>query len=102
MKKISFFLLILINSLVLICSQDFYQILEVNREVDEQTLKKAFRKLSLKYHPDRNKGKWIKKGDPNAQEMFIRINKAYETLSDPERRKIYDIYGEEGLNQQNQ
>jgi DnaJ-related protein SCJ1 len=85
----------LLNLLVVSAGDDFYKILEIPREADNKQIKKSFRTLSLKYHPDKNPG------DKYAHEMFLKINKAYETLSDPEKRKIYDIYGEEGLSQNN-
>ena len=59
-------------------------------------MKASYRKLSQKYHPDKNQG------NKESQDMFIKINKAYETLTDPEKRKIYDIYGEEGLSKEGQ
>ena len=66
------------------CNDDFYKILGVERSSTEKEMKSAYRKLSAKYHPDRNPG------NKSAQDMFIKITKAYETLSDPEKRKIYD------------
>jgi DnaJ-related protein SCJ1 len=90
MNKLLFPSLLFISLCVLTTSTSFYDILEVTAEADDKTIKKSFRKLSLKYHPDKN---------PDNHEMFLKINKAYETLMDPEKRKIYDIYGEEGLNQ---
>lgn len=64
-------------------SRDYYEILGVQKEATKQEIHKAFRKLAKKYHPDVNK-------DKNAQEDFIRIFKAYETLSDEKKRKEYD------------
>lgn len=64
--------------------------LGVSKTADEDTLKKAYRKLALKYHPDKNK-------EPGATEKFKDISEAYEVLSDKEKRSIYDQYGEEGL-----
>ena len=78
----------------ILCGEDYYKLLEITQEANEREIKKAFRTLSLKYHPDRNKG------NKDAHEMFLKINKAYETLTDPEKKKIYDIYGEEGLNKE--
>lgn len=72
-------------------AEDFYKLLNIKRDATDKDIKKAFRKLSLKYHPDRNHG------DDLANEMYLNINKAYETLMDPEKRQIYDVYGEEGL-----
>ena len=68
----------------------YYEILGVNRNATKDELKKAFRTLARKYHPDVNKA-------PDAAEKFKEIGKAYETLSDDNKRQIYDRYGEEGL-----
>lgn len=70
---------------------DYYNILGVNKTASIDEIKKAYRKLALKYHPDRNK-------DPNATEKFKEINEAYEILSNSEKREIYDKYGKDGLN----
>ena len=68
---------------------DYYNILGVDKNADEKTIKKAYRKLALKYHPDKNKG------DKKAEEKFKQINEAYTVLSDPEKRKKYDKYGKD-------
>lgn len=72
---------------------DYYKTLGVARDASQDAIKKAFRKLALKYHPDRNKGK------PGAEEAFKTINEAYAVLSDPEKRKQYDMYGADGFRQ---
>lgn len=68
--------------------KDYYKILGVNKNASADEIKKAFRKLALKYHPDKTKG------DKSAEEKFKEINEANEVLSDPEKRKKYDRLGE--------
>jgi molecular chaperone DnaJ len=70
--------------------RDYYSILGVERDADDNGLKKAFRKLALEYHPDRNP-------EPEAIEKFREAQEAYEVLTDPEKRQIYDHLGHEGL-----
>lgn len=70
---------------------DYYKILEISKTTDKDGIKKAYRKLALKYHPDRNQN------DKNAENKFKQINEAYQVLSDDERRSIYDKYGKAGL-----
>jgi molecular chaperone DnaJ len=70
---------------------DYYEVLEVSRDCTGAELKKAYRKLALKYHPDRNPD------DKEAEEKFKVVNEAYQVLSDDEKRAIYDRYGKEGL-----
>ena len=70
---------------------DYYEVLEIERNSDQETIKKAYRKLALKYHPDRNQG------NKEAEEKFKLINEAYEVLSDNEKRQIYNQYGKDGL-----
>jgi molecular chaperone DnaJ len=70
---------------------DYYEVLEVSRDCSGAELKKAYRKLALKYHPDRNPD------DKDAEEKFKLINEAYQVLSDDEKRSIYDRYGKAGL-----
>ncbi len=66
---------------------DYYKILGINKTASEKEIKKAYRKLAVKYHPDKNKG------NKQAEEKFKEINEAYTVLSDPEKRKKYDKYG---------
>ncbi|EGC33992.1 heat shock protein [Dictyostelium purpureum] len=68
----------------------YYDILGVSRDASETEIKKAYRKLAIKYHPDKN-------SEPGAVDKFKEITVAYEVLSDGEKREIYDKYGEEGL-----
>ncbi len=71
--------------------KDYYKILGVPRNASEEEIKKAYRKLALQYHPDRNPG------NKEAEEKFKLASEAYEVLRDPEKREIYDRYGIEGL-----
>lgn len=66
---------------------DYYSILGLTKSASEQDIKKAYRKLALQYHPDRNKG------DKKAEEKFKEVTKAYEVLSDPQKRRTYDQFG---------
>ncbi|EGC29368.1 hypothetical protein DICPUDRAFT_58843 [Dictyostelium purpureum] len=68
----------------------YYELLEVPVDASQEDIKRAYRVLALKYHPDKNP-------DPSAAEQFKEISEAYGVLSDPERRKLYDQYGAEGL-----
>jgi len=72
--------------------RDYYEVLGVHREVGADELKKAYRKLALQSHPDRNPG------DQQAEERFKEAAEAYEVLRDPQKREIYDRFGHEGLN----
>jgi molecular chaperone DnaJ len=74
---------------------DYYSVLGVDRNADAEALKKAYRAMALKYHPDRNQG------DSEAEARFKEAAEAYSVLSDPEKRRLYDQYGHEGLKGQN-
>jgi len=73
--------------------KDYYDTLGVQRNASDADIKKAYRKLAMKHHPDRNKG------DKTAEEKFKDLNEAYAVLSDPEKRKQYDMYGADGFRQ---
>jgi molecular chaperone DnaJ len=70
---------------------DYYQLLGVDRSADADEIKKAYRRLAVKYHPDKNKG------SKESEERFKEITQAYEVLRDPDKRAVYDRYGEQGL-----
>lgn len=74
--------------------RDYYEVLGVSKDADAKEIKKAYRKLAMKYHPDKNPG------DKAAEEKFKEINEAYEVLSDEEKRSTYDRFGHDGLNGQ--
>tara|TARA_X000000950_G_scaffold282169_1_gene380492 strand:+ start:541 stop:1671 length:1131 start_codon:yes stop_codon:yes gene_type:complete len=71
--------------------QDFYDVLGVSKSVDDTSLKSAYRKLAMKYHPDRNPG------DTDAEKKFKEISEAYDVLSNPEKKAAYDQYGHEAF-----
>lgn len=71
---------------------DYYKILQVEKNAKDEDLKKAYRKLAMKWHPDKNPN-----NKKDAEAKFKQISEAYEVLSDPQKRAIYDQYGEEGL-----
>lgn len=71
--------------------QDYYELLEVSKTADEAEIKKAYRKLAMKYHPDRNPD------DPSAEEKFKEIQQAYAVLSDKQKRAAYDQFGHAGV-----
>ncbi len=75
-----------------VTKRDFYEVLGVVREAPADEIKKAYRQMALKFHPDRNPG------DEEATRRFKEAAEAYEILSDPDKRKRYDRYGHAGLN----
>ena len=68
-------------------TEDYYQILNIKRDASPEEIKKAYRKLARKYHPD------VNPGDKQSEERFKKISQAYDVLSDPKKREIYDNYG---------
>ena len=67
--------------------RDYYDVLGIDRNADEKTIKKAYRKLAKKYHPDTNAG------NADAADKFKEVNEAYDVLSDPKKKKMYDQFG---------
>ena len=72
--------------------KDFYKLLGIKKNATENEIKKAYRKMALKYHPDKNK-------NPGAEDRFKEIAEAYDVLSSKDKKQIYDNYGYEGLEQ---
>lgn len=71
--------------------RDYYDVLGIGKTADAGTIKKAYRKLAKKYHPDTNKD------NPEAEKLFKEVTEAYNVLSDPEKKKVYDRFGHDGL-----
>ncbi len=73
--------------------RDYYDVLGVSKDADSNSLKSAYRKLAMQYHPDKNPG------DSNAEEKFKEVSEAYEVLSNSEKRQAYDAYGHDAFSQ---
>ena len=71
--------------------KDYYEVLGVNKNATDEELKKAYRKLAKQYHPDANPD-----NKEEAEKKFKEVNEAYETLSNPQKRKMYDQFGADG------
>src|SRR5881397_3402024 len=74
--------------------RDYYEVLGVNRDASDEDIKKAYRRLAMKFHPDRNPD------NPKAEEHFKEAKEAYEILSDQQKRAAYDQYGHAGIDPQ--
>ncbi|KAK8139086.1 DnaJ-related protein SCJ1 [Apiospora sp. TS-2023a] len=81
---------------LVVCAEDYYKILGINKQASDKQIKSAYRQLSKKYHPDKNPN------DDTAHEKFVEVAEAYEALIDADSRKIYDQYGHEGLKKRQQ
>ena len=73
--------------------RDYYEVLGLNRDVSTDEIKKAFKKLAMKYHPDRNPD------NPKAEDNFKEAKEAYEILTDPQKKSAYDQFGHAGVDQ---
>ena len=96
-KPITTFLILFFIFPNIFCGEDYYKLLGVKRSATKSEIRRAFKKLSLKYHPDKNKD-----NPEKAKAKFIKIANAYEVLNDDKLRKIYDEQGEEGVKQHQQ
>lgn len=74
---------------------DYYQVLGVGRDTNDTNIKKAYKRLAMKYHPDRNRD-----DKATAESKFKEVKEAYEVLSNPQKRQLYDQFGHDGVNQQ--
>lgn len=88
--KIMISLIFSINLISSDQNRDFYKVLEITHDASDAQIKRSYMKLSKKFHPDKNK-------DPKAADIFTDINDAYQTLLDPNKRRVYDLYGEPGV-----
>ena len=73
--------------------RDYYEVLGVDKNADEAKIKKAYKRLAMKYHPDRNAG-----DKAGAEKKFKEVRKAYDIISDPQKRSAYDQFGHAGVN----
>ena len=74
--------------------RDYYEVLGVSKDASERDIKKAYKRLAMKYHPDRTAG------DKELETKFKEVKEAYEILTDDQKRQMYDQYGAEGVKQQ--
>lgn len=82
-------LIIILSILSIASSDDYYKLLGVDKHADDKTIKKSFKKLSLEFHPDR--------GNSQTQDHYMKLSLAYEVLTNPAKREVYDKFGEEGI-----
>lgn len=95
MKKTKLIVIFVVLATIIgtaLCSEDYYKILGIRRDASHKEIKDAYRKLSLKWHPDKNPN-----NKEEAEKKFMDISKAYEVLSDDDKRRKYDQFGEEGV-----
>ncbi|EDR08522.1 uncharacterized protein LACBIDRAFT_179223 [Laccaria bicolor S238N-H82] len=90
MVYVPFFVLLSFSLFIAAAAADLYKILDIHKSSSEKDIRAAYKRLSKKFHPDKNK-------EPDAESRFVEIARAYEVLSDTTKRQIYDRHGEEGL-----
>lgn len=95
MQSLQFLLFFASYVAIIFAGKDYYKILSVSKSASAADIKRAYRKLSLKYHPDKNSA-------PDAAEKFAEISVAYDVLSDSEKREAYNRGGEEAVKMQEQ
>ncbi|PSK46338.1 DnaJ-related protein spj1 [Elsinoe australis] len=93
MQLLNILSLFLVLPLLALAAEDYYKLLNIDRDASDRDIKRSYRRLSKKYHPDKNPG------DETVAKKFVEIADAYEALSDPELRRIYNQYGHEGVEQ---
>ncbi|CAE7000153.1 hypothetical protein CFE70_000934 [Pyrenophora teres f. teres 0-1] len=96
LPRIALFFVVACLALLVVGAEDYYKLLGLKKDASEREIKKAYRTLSKKYHPDKNPG------DDEAGKKFVEVAEAYEVLSEKETRKIYDQYGHDGIQQHKQ
>ncbi|KAI8938995.1 hypothetical protein NX059_004839 [Plenodomus lindquistii] len=96
MRRIALLFVVLCFALLVLGAEDYYKLLGLKKDASEREIKKAYRSLSKKFHPDKNPG------DDTANQKFVEVAEAYEVLSNQETRKIYDQYGHDGIQQHKQ
>ena len=94
MKEIIFLGIVFLQ--IILCEKDLYKVLEIKRSATQPEIKKRYREMTRKYHPDRNQG------DEKAKDKFSEVAEAYEVLSDAKKRKLYDRGGMDAVKQQGQ
>ncbi len=99
MKRLLLLLILLaaVTLSVVRAGEDYYKLMGLKRDATDDQIKKAFKKLAIRYHPDKNQD-----NPEAAKKKFQEIANAYETLSDPDKRRVYDQLGEEGVKRQAQ
>ena len=93
-SKLLFFIILILIEIIQAAEKDLYKVLGIKRSASQEEIKKKYRELTRKYHPDKNQG------DPNASQKFTEVAEAYEILSDEKKRRKYDRGGMDAVNDQ--